>query len=116
MKKCVLITMLSLSIAILAIVAGCSKTENSESSNNSTSNAVEPTTDISNNSTVESADNEPLSDDVKKLLEKYPNVAEYIGQDGNVMQINEITDITYTDGFSPTVTYGLGYRFSRPKH
>lgn len=108
MKK---ITSILVAAALMMVLAGCNKTENPESSNDSTNTSSQTNATESTESTesTDSADSEPLSDDVKKLLEKYPNVAEYKGRDGEIMPLNKITNITYPDGFFPQVTYGLGY-------
>lgn len=108
MKK---ITTIIITAALIAALTGCNKTENPDSSNDSTSTSSQANATQSTESeeSTDSADSEPLSDDVKKLLEKFPKVAEYTGYDGNVMPLDRIKNVKFSEEFNPTVTYDLGY-------
>ena len=102
------ITSIIITAALIAALAGCNKAENSDS--NSTSTADNSTTESAVESDGNTSTSEPeLSDDVKKLLEKFPKVAEYTGYDGNVMPLDRIKNVKFSEEFNPTVTYDLGY-------
>lgn len=105
---------LTVALALMLSLAGCNKSEKPNSSNDSTSissqtNATESTKSVES---TESADSEPLSNEVKKFLEKYPSVAEYVGRDGKIIPTSKIVSVDFgseEEVRSPTVAYNLSY-------
>ena len=115
MKK---ITSIIVTAALIAGLAGCNKTGNSDSSNDSTSTSIQTNATESTESTesTDFADSEPLSDDVKRLIEEYPCVLDFLGQDGTVLPLSDITHIEFPSAeaikaglMNTHVTYGLAY-------
>lgn len=115
MKKTALILIASI---LLTSLTGCTATEPSDSgtSDNSSTASSENYSEISTESTgsneaTGSENSIPLSDDVVKLLELCPAVADYIGYDGNKMPLDRITEVgEFAEEWGyGKLKYNLGY-------
>lgn len=115
MKK---FTLIIVTAALIAGLTGCNKTENPDSSNDSTSTSIQTNVTESTESeeSTDSADSEPLSDDVKRLIEEYPCVLDFKGRDGTVLQPSDITRVEFptpeaieADILNTGVIYGFAY-------
>lgn len=112
MKKKALILMSSV---LLVSLTGCTGTEPSDSATSENSSA-QSSTDYSVSSTestesTESESSKPLPDNVLKLLEICPAVADYVGSDGNKMPLDRITEVGQLEndfGYGK-IKYELGY-------
>ncbi len=106
-------TTLTIALALTLSLTGCNKTENPESSNDSTStsNQTNATESTKSTESTESTDSEPLSDDVKRLIEEYPCVLDFSWWDGTVLSPSDIIRVQFPSDevIIPKVIYGLSY-------